>query len=131
MALRPNSDLFPEVAQELNQGARSSTVEQGTHNPSVVGSNPTAPITENEVNNSDLTTKARGVAKNLSYNDDGAQAQAKHLLLEMAHRIDSREVKAAYSKAGWRVANSLGKERAMTWRELSLYILFNVLPDRV
>jgi hypothetical protein len=37
----------------------------------------------------DLTMKARSVAKCLTYNDDGPQAAAKHLLLEMAHRIDT------------------------------------------
>ncbi len=37
---------------------------------------------------SELTIKAREVARNLTYNDDKPQAEAKHLLLEMT---ESRE----------------------------------------
>lgn len=37
----------------------------------------------------ELTMKARGVARCLTYNDDTPQAEAKHMLLEMAHRLDA------------------------------------------
>ena len=46
------------------------------------------------MNTSELTTKARSVARCLTYNDDTHQAAAKHLLLELAHRLDSSEIRA-------------------------------------
>lgn len=81
------------------------------------------------MNNNELAMKARGVAGCLTYNDDAPQAQAKHLLREMAHRIDSREIRK--SKTGWLVVNGVGKERRMTWRERVMWFCFKVLPDRV
>lgn len=84
-----------------------------------------------DVNNNELTMKARGVASCLTYNDDAPQSQAKHLLREMAHRIDSREIRARKGKTGWLVVNAVGKERRMTWRERAMWFCFKVLPDRV
>lgn len=36
----------------------------------------------------DLTLKARNIARGLTYNDDQPQAAAKHMLLELANRLD-------------------------------------------
>ncbi len=81
------------------------------------------------MNNNELTMNARGVASCLTYNADAPQDQAKRLLLEMAHRIDSREIRK--SKTGWVVINAIGKQRRMTWRERALWFCFKVLPDQV
>ena len=83
------------------------------------------------MNDSELTMKARGVAKCLTYNDDEHQAAAKHLLLEMAHRIDAKDIRAWKNRDGVIVRNGSGKERYMTLRERIKWLLFDALPQRV
>lgn len=77
--------------------------------------------------NCELSDKARGVARCLSYNDDVHQASAKHLLREMAHLLDSQVIRVR----GLNVSNALGKCRRMTVRETILYWLFRVIPTQV
>lgn len=83
------------------------------------------------MNDNELTMKARGVAKCLTYNDDEHQAAAKHLLLEMAHRIDAKDIRAWKNRDGVIVRNGSGKERYMTLRERIKWLLFDALPQRV
>ena len=64
--------------------------------------------------NCELSDKARGVARCLSYNDDVHQASAKHLLREMAHRLDSQVIRVR----GLNVSNALGKFEAVTMRDI-------------
>ena len=67
--------------------------------------------------NSELTDKARGVARTLTYNDDTPQAAAKHTLLELAHRLDVQDVRL-HRKAFWVLARTaLGRSRYLTLRE--------------
>lgn len=80
---------------------------------------------------SDLTTKARSVAKCLTYNDDEPQAAAKHLLLEMAHRIDAAVITIHKKRGGLLISNAVGKCRFMTWPERIRWTLFGVTPKRV
>jgi len=79
------------------------------------------------MNNCDLADKARGVARCFSYNDDIHQASAKHLLLEMAHRLESQVIQVR----GLNVRNAHGKCRRMTVREMFLYWMFRVIPTQV
>lgn len=69
------------------------------------------------MNNSELTDKARGVARTLTYNDDAPQAQAKHMLLEMAHRLDVANVRLHRKKDGVLACTALGSARYLTLRE--------------
>ena len=80
---------------------------------------------------SELTIKAREVARRLTYNDDSAQAEAKHLLLEMAHRIDTKCIRAWKNRDGVIVRNGVGKERYMRFTEILRWRLFGILPERV
>lgn len=79
------------------------------------------------MNDSELANTARGVARCLSYNDDKHQSAAKHLLREMAHRLDSKNIRAR----GFRTWNVIGKSRRMTVRELLAFWMFRILPTRV
>ena len=79
------------------------------------------------MNNSELANKARGVAATLTYNDE-PQSQAKHLLLEMAHRLDSMNTKVHRKREGLLLVNGLGKCRFATWKEIILYKIFDVVP---
>lgn len=83
------------------------------------------------VTDSELTMKARGVAKSLTHNDDAPQAEAKHLLLEMAHRIDAKDIRVHKKRDGLLLINGIGKARFMTWQERLRWILFGALPERV
>lgn len=56
---------------------------------------------------SELTIKAREVARCLTYNDDKPQAEAKHLLLEMAHRIDAKDIRIHKKRDGLLLVNGL------------------------
>jgi len=78
-----------------------------------------------------LTIEARNIARCLTYNDDVAQAKAKHMLLEMAHRLDTLDVRAHKKRDGLLLVNGIGKSRYATLRERALYWLFGVLPSAV
>ena len=78
------------------------------------------------------TTKAaREVAANLSYSGDTQQAQAKHLLLEMANKIDAKDIRVSVKKDGLFITDGLGRQRFGTFKELWLYRLFGVIPNAV
>lgn len=79
------------------------------------------------MDDSQLTTKARGIARCLTYNDDTPQAEAKHMLLELAHRLDALDVRAK----GGLLVNAAGKCRRMTFAERLKWLLFGVLPRGV
>jgi hypothetical protein len=84
-----------------------------------------------ELNTSELTKKARSVARCLTYNDDTHQFAAKHLLLEMAHRLDSLEIQAHKKTNGLLLINSVGKARYATLIERIAFKLFAVLPKTI
>ncbi|MCU7371570.1 hypothetical protein PEC18_18825 [Paucibacter sp. O1-1] len=73
---------------------------------------------------SELATKAQGIARNLTYNDDTPQAQAKHMLLELSHRLDARNVRMK----DWMLWDARGRGRFATWRELLAYWIAGTLP---
>lgn len=83
------------------------------------------------MNTNELTLKARGIARCLTYNDDQPQAEAKHMLLEMAHRLDSRDIRAHRMRDGLLLVNGVGKSRYATMKERALYWLFGVLPRAI
>ena len=83
------------------------------------------------MNTTELTMKARSIARCLTYNDDEHQAAAKHMLLEMAHRLDALNVRAHKKTDGLLLINGTGKARYATLRERALYWLFGVLPRAV
>lgn len=80
---------------------------------------------------SDLTDKARGVARCLTYNDDERQAAAKHMLLEMAHRLDTLDVKVRKTGDGLLIANALGASRLATIKEKVAFYVFGAVPRAV
>ena len=80
---------------------------------------------------SDLTLKARGIARCLTYNDDQHQADAKHMLLEMAHRLDTLDIRAHKKTDGLLLINGIGKSRFATLKERMLYYVFGVLPKNI
>lgn len=79
----------------------------------------------------DITSKARKVARHLSYSSDTHQAQAKHLLLEMASKIDQKNIRVHKKSDGLLLIDGLGKARFMTIKERLLYAIFGVRPERV
>lgn len=83
------------------------------------------------MNTNELTLKARGIARCLTYNDDQPQAEAKHMLLELAHRLDALDVRAHKKDDGLLLVNGLGRARYATIRERVMYRLFGVLPSAV
>jgi len=83
-------------------------------------------MTDNE-----LTNKARSIACGLTYNADTPQAEAKHMLLEMAHRLDTLDVRAHKKRNGLLLVNGIGKSRYATLKERALHWLFGLLPREV
>lgn len=79
----------------------------------------------------ELTLKARGIARCLTYNDDPHQAAAKHMILEMAHRLDTLDVRVHKKTDGLLLVNGIGKTRYATLKEWAMYRLFRVLPREV
>ena len=83
------------------------------------------------MNTTELTSKARGIARCLTYNDDANQAAAKHILLEMAHRLDIQNIRAHEKADGLLLVNGIGKARYATLKERILHRLFGLLPREV
>ncbi len=83
------------------------------------------------MNNSELTMKARGIACNLTYNDDKPQAEAKHMLRELAHRLDSLDIRAHKKADGLLLISGLGQTRYASLKERIAYRLFGVLPRKI
>ena len=81
-------------------------------------------MTDNEI-----TAKALGIARTLSYND--ATAEAKHMLHELAHRLDRRCVRAKSTKHGLLLVDGRGRSRYATLRERWAYALARALPAEV
>lgn len=79
----------------------------------------------------DLTIRARSIARCLSYNDDEHQAAAKHTLREMAHRLDTQDVRVHAKADGLLLINGLGKSRYASFKETLLYRVFGVVPKAV
>ena len=87
------------------------------------------------LSNKQLADQARGIARRLTYNDKPAEAEAKHTLLEMAHRFDAQTITVDKKRGGYLIRqgirNALGKTRYMTFTEGLRYRLFGVVPARV
>jgi len=83
------------------------------------------------MNDSELASKAQGVARCLTYNDDTHQASAKHILLECSHRLDARNIRAHKKKDGLLLINARGKARYATWRERLSYWISGALPRSI
>ena len=79
----------------------------------------------------ELTMKARSVAKCLTYNDDKHQSAAKHTLLEASHMLDQHAVRVHRKRDGLLIVNARGKSRYMTLRErLAMWLLRGKLEIR-
>lgn len=87
--------------------------------------------TEENMNDSELADKARGVSRCLTYNDDTPQAEAKHLLREMAHRLDASNIRAHKKADGLLLVNAIGAARYATSKERLAYTFFGALPRRL
>ncbi len=83
------------------------------------------------MNNNELTNKARGIAACLTYNEGEHEAAAKHMLRELAHRLDSCNLRVRKEKDGLLLLNGTGKSRFMTFKERIAYAIFGVLPAKV
>jgi butyrate kinase len=79
----------------------------------------------------ETTKKAREIARSLSYSDNQAQAAAKHLLLEMAGKIDAMEISVSVKKDGLFITDGLGRQRFGTIKERFLYRFFGVIPRAI
>lgn len=80
---------------------------------------------------SELASKAQGVARCLSYNGNKHEAEAKYLLIEMAHRLDNQVFRVHKKKDGFLIVNARGGSRFLTFKESVLYRFFGVLPNKV
>lgn len=80
---------------------------------------------------SKLANQCQGIASCLSYNALPHEGEAKHTLIEAAHRLDWHACYAKHSKNGFVVANARGKFRRLTVRErLALWLLRGKLEIR-
>lgn len=83
------------------------------------------------MNDSELADKARGIARCLSYNGNEHEAAAKHMLREMAHRLDVRNIRVHKKRDGFLIVTALGNSRYMTFKESMAYRLFGAIPRKV
>ncbi len=81
--------------------------------------------------NAALASKCQGVARCLSYNAKPHEGEAKHLLLEASHALDSHAIRVHKKRDGLLIINARGKSRYMTLRERIAYLLLGsteILP---
>lgn len=88
-------------------------------------------VNETYMNTNELTMKARSIARCLTYNEDYNQAEAKHMLLEMAHRLDTLNIRVHKKADGLLLINGIGRSRYATMKEWILFLLFGVFPREV
>lgn len=69
------------------------------------------------MDNNQLTLKARAIASCLTYNDDTPQAEAKYIIIEMAHRIDTITIRVSKSHDELIFINGRGMMRKATFKE--------------
>lgn len=80
---------------------------------------------------SELASKCQGVARCLSYNGPKHESEAKHVLREASHMLDSHAVRVHQKRDGLLIINARGKSRFMTWRErLARWLLKGALEIR-
>lgn len=79
----------------------------------------------------ELTLKARDIARRLTYNNSAQHAEVTHILREMAHRLDTLNIRAHKKADGLLLINGIGKARYATLKERMLFWLFGVLPREV
>lgn len=75
----------------------------------------------------ELASKCQGVARQLSYNVNGPESAAKHLLREASYFIDSQIITVAKTRDGHRMRTARGQERYMTFRE---WLAYRILGGR-
>jgi archaeosine-15-forming tRNA-guanine transglycosylase len=78
--------------------------------------------------NSELIDQAQGVARCMTYNDGKTQAQAKHMLHELCHRLGAETIRVHKKNDGLLLVTAYGQSRFMTAGERVLYRLFGVVP---
>ncbi|NMZ75071.1 hypothetical protein HBO32_18365 [Pseudomonas nitroreducens] len=80
---------------------------------------------------SKLASKCQGVAACLSYNGPKHEAEAKQILNEASHVLDSHAVRIHQKADGLLMINARGKCRYMTWRErLARWLLGGAMEIR-
>ena len=88
-------------------------------------------LNQKESYDSKLANQCQGIASCLSYNAPHYEGEAKHTLIEAAHRLDWHTCYAKHSKNGFVVANARGKFRKLTMRErLAIWLLRGKLEVR-
>lgn len=83
------------------------------------------------MDDNELTIRARDLARNLSYNGPGVEPAVKHTLHELAHRIDTKNIRVHKKRDGLLLINGLGQTRYMTVLERLRYRFFKLLPSRI
>lgn len=85
------------------------------------------------VDDNEITMTARSIASSLSYNEDEPQVKAKHMLRELAFRLDQRNTKIVKHPITGRmlVRNGIGASRRISLKEKILYKVFGIVPPSV
>ncbi len=79
------------------------------------------------MNDSEIMGKALAIARTLTYNES-PQAEAKHMLHELAHRLGDKTLRVKKVRNGLLLLTAFGGERYLSLRERILYRLFGVVP---
>lgn len=80
------------------------------------------------MNDSELIDSAQGLARCMSYNGQKTEAEAKHTLHELCHRLGSKTLRIHKKKDGLLLITAYGQARFMTLSERVLHRLFGVVP---
>jgi hypothetical protein len=83
------------------------------------------------MNNQQITLKSRGIAQCLSFNNGKPEADAKKIILELSHRLDSREINAKFKNGRLLLRNEIGSSRYATFLETISYLISGALPYKI
>lgn len=76
----------------------------------------------------ELIDRAQNIARRMTDNDDKTQAEAKHILSELCHRLGAKATRIHKKQDGLLLITVYGRTRYMTLSERVLYRLFGVVP---
>lgn len=80
------------------------------------------------MNDSELIDQAQGIARCMTYNGAKTEAEAKHTLHELCHRLGAKTVRVHKKDDGLLLVTAFGQSRFMSLSERLLYRAFGIVP---
>ena len=78
-----------------------------------------------------LPNNARSIARQMSYSNSDIESKAKFLLIELADKLDSKNIEIKKKADGLMIINGHGRVRYLNWKETLAFKLLKIIPSKV